>query len=64
MSLPPPGLSWFRSSTCADKNCVEVAADDDHIFVRGRDDGRVLWLTRDEWAAFLDGAKLGDFDAI
>lgn len=64
MSLLPRGLSWFRSSTCVDKQCVEVAADDDHIYLRGRDDAPILWLTRDEWAAFLDGAKLGDFDAI
>lgn len=64
MSLPPRGLSWFRSSTCAVDHCVEVAADDDRIYVRGRDDRRVLWLTRDEWTAFLDGVKLGDFDAI
>jgi len=64
MSQPPRGLSWFRSSTCADKSCVEVASDDDHIYVRDREDGRVLWLTRDEWTAFLDGVRLGDFDVI
>lgn len=64
MSLPPRGLSWFRSSTCVDNQCIEVAADDDNIYVRGRDDGKILWLTRDEWAAFLDGVKLGDFDAV
>jgi hypothetical protein len=64
MSLPPLGLSWFRSSTCADHSCIEVAADDDHIYVRDGEDGAVLRFTRDEWVAFRDGVKLGDFDAI
>ena len=62
MSLPRD-LSWLRSSTCADTSCIEVAAGDDEIYVRG-EDGAVLRFTRDEWVAFREGVKLGDFDAI
>jgi hypothetical protein len=45
---------------------VEVARDDDHVFVR---DGRapesgVLRFTHTEWTAFALGLKRGDFDTV
>ena len=63
----------FASSTqCADAcvnvaTCVEVGKPDDTcdmIHVRDSKDptGPVLNFTRDEWKAFLLGAKAGEFD--
>jgi hypothetical protein len=46
-------------------NCVEVrTCDCDEILVRDSKDpdGPFLNYTRDEWLAFLDGAKKGEFD--
>jgi hypothetical protein len=59
-------IVWHRSSLCADNQCVEVASDDNYTYVRDaktRDDA-VLRFTRAEWAAFIAGVKLGEFDQI
>ncbi|MEU3659853.1 DUF397 domain-containing protein [Streptomyces sp. NPDC032940] len=52
------GLHWFKSSYSGSDggNCVEVAAALDAVYVRdskASDDGRVLRVGRDEWAAFM-----------
>jgi len=55
-----------RSSFCHNGNCVEVAVGDDgSTLVRdGKDpDGPRLAFTSEEWTAFLQGAKTGEFDA-
>jgi hypothetical protein len=53
-----------RSSFCGNGACVQVAVDGDAVQVRDSKDpgGPVLEFTADEWAAFLDGAKGGEFD--
>jgi len=45
-------------------NCVEVAFVDGAIAVRDSKNptGPVLVFTRNEWDAFVDGAKDGEFD--
>jgi len=52
-----------RSGAYGD-NCVEVAFIDEAIAVRDSKDttGSVLVFTRDEWDAFVVGAKDGEFD--
>jgi Domain of unknown function (DUF397) len=67
--MPLDGLSyvrWFKSSYSADKgNCVEVAHVADGVAVRDTkhgDGSPVLVFTPAEWAAFIDGAKDGEFD--
>lgn len=59
-------LSWRKSSWSAHNgNCVEVAElPDGNIAMRNsRDpDGPQLRYTRAELAAFIDGAKAGEFD--
>jgi hypothetical protein len=47
-----------------DSNCVQVKSDDDMIVVGNSrlPDGPFLSYTIDEWAAFLHGAKNGEFD--
>jgi uncharacterized protein DUF397 len=58
-------MNWIRSSYCSDNACVEAAvAENGDIVVRdsGDPNGPPLWFSPDEWQAFLDGAKAGEFD--
>ena len=59
---------WVKSSlSFSNGNCVEVAnLSDGGVAVRNSRDplGAVLRFTRDEWHAFLGGAKLGEFDSF
>ena len=47
-------------------NCVQVKSQDDMIVVGNSRlvDGPFLSYTHDEWTAFLDGAKKGEFDDL
>jgi Domain of unknown function (DUF397) len=58
--------TWRRSGACqgADSTCVEVAVDAQEVWVRDSKDGGgpVLRFSRAEWAAFLAGARAGEFD--
>jgi hypothetical protein len=59
------GAAFRKAGGCSDKSCVEVAITADVIGVRdSKDNGRgpVLAFTLDEWAAFLNGAREGEFD--
>jgi len=64
MALPLM-LFWLRAR-CEDGACVEVASAGDGVAMRDSkdQDGPVLRFTRAEWAAFLGGAKSGDFDQL
>jgi hypothetical protein len=61
-------VSWTKSShSNATGNCVELAGlPDGSVAIRNsRDpDGPALVYTRDEIAAFVAGARDGDFDAV
>jgi hypothetical protein len=52
-----------RSSPSGD-NCVEVAFDGDAVAVRDTKnrDAAMLIFTSDEWQAFIDGVKSGEFE--
>jgi hypothetical protein len=59
------GAEFRKAGECSDKSCVEVAITADVIGVRdSKDNGRgpVLAFTPNEWTAFLDGARNGEFD--
>jgi hypothetical protein len=47
-------------------NCVQVKSKDGMIIVGNTrlSEGPFLSYTRDEWVAFLDGAKKGEFDDL
>jgi hypothetical protein len=47
-------------------NCVQVKLKDGLIIIRNSRlaDGPFLSYTQDEWVAFLDGAKKGEFDDL
>lgn len=58
--------AWQRSSYCNNGQCLEVSRTDHHVLLRDSKDpsGRTLALTLDEFAAFLAGAKAGEFDGM
>ena len=59
------GLQWQKSLRSAVNGaCVEVALWGIMVAVRDskQPQGPALTYTRDEWAAFLDGVKKGEFD--
>ena len=59
-------VEWRRAHPCsADGNCVEIAHTTDRIQLRDSKDpnGPTLTFTTDEWAAFTDGVRAGEFDA-
>ena len=65
MSLPL-FLMWLRGGPCEAGTCVEVASVGEGVAVRDSKDqnGPILRFTPQEWAAFLAGAKAGEFDHL
>lgn len=55
---------WRIAKMSGDSNCVQVRFDNDMIVIGNSrfPDGPFLSYTKDEWTAFLDGAKKGEFD--
>jgi hypothetical protein len=57
---------WHKASASNGQgNCVEVRRDGDHVLVRDTKTngaGPINRFTREEWSAFLDGARRGEFD--
>lgn len=58
--------TWRKAQASnASGNCVEVRMENGRVYLRdSKPDGTgvVNWFTTAEWAAFLDGAKGGEFD--
>jgi hypothetical protein len=59
-------LAWRIATRSSGGNCVEVARASDGIAVRHskNPDGEIILYTGPEFAAFLDGAKKGEFDDL
>ncbi|MEU9193880.1 DUF397 domain-containing protein [Streptomyces hundungensis] len=61
-----PGFEFRTSSACKydnNKLCVEVATNvPGTVAVRNSVTGQTVQFTAEEWAGFLPGAKLGEFD--
>lgn len=65
--VDPDRMRWRKSSRSGNgsADCVEVAEVDGGYAVRDskqRGRGAILTFTRSEWAAFVAGVKLGEFD--
>lgn len=62
------GIVWRRSSRCESGTCVEVAVlQDGNTLVRDskqNSDGPVLRYAPNEWKAFIEGVKKGEFDIV
>lgn len=59
-----PDIIWHKSTASGSNgDCVEVAFVDDSVVVRNSREplGAMLSFTRQEWAAFLEGAGNGEF---
>jgi Domain of unknown function (DUF397) len=58
-------IPWRKSTASAASNCAEVAFVGDSILLRHsrNPSGPVLSFSQVEWAAFLAGARGGEFDA-
>jgi len=60
-------LEWVRASRCyGHGDCVELAIDGHVVLIRDskNPDGAHLRFTRAEFAAFIDGARRGEFDRL
>lgn len=59
-------LTWRVAHPCHNGNCVRVAVQGDMIIVGNtrHPAGPVLTYSRDEWDAFVDGVRRGDFDDL
>ena len=55
-------IPWTRAAGCESSSCVEVAFTADGVLVRSSNGGPAVCLSREEWAAFVGGVKLGEFD--
>jgi hypothetical protein len=61
------GLVWIKMAAGeGTRQCVELAATDSGVLVRGSENPAGPWLsfTSAEVEAFLDGAKGGEFDDL
>ena len=58
--------AWRKSSKCSTSECVEIAHQQDMILLRDSKSPQTppLRYTREEFRAFLDGAKAGEFDDL
>ena len=57
-------MVWRKSSLSVDGQCVEVAITAEWVALRRSysPSGPVLTFTPSEWAAFVGGVRLGEFD--
>jgi hypothetical protein len=55
---------WHKASASNTGGCVEIKHLADAVLIRDSKDrgGPVLHFNQREWAAFIDGAKTGEFD--
>jgi hypothetical protein len=60
---PISSRNWRTSTASGGSNCVQVGSNNDMVVVGdSKNPDQVLSYTRQEWAAFLEGAKRGEFD--
>jgi hypothetical protein len=58
-------ISWRKSKSCGNGECVEVAQESGVILVRNSQrPGQILEFTDSEWIAFAAGLKAGEFDDL
>jgi len=60
-------LSWHVARACDGGSCVRIATNGTEFFIgdsKVPGGSAVLAYSRDEWMAFVDGVKRGDFDHL
>ena len=67
-SKPPTlgRLTWRVALRCNGGACIRVAPYENQVIIGDskKPEGPVLTYSRDEWHAFVDGVREGDFDGI
>jgi hypothetical protein len=60
----PANLAWRKSSASESGNSIEVAISPEAVYLRRSQhpSGAMLKFLHEEWAAFLTGARNGEFD--
>jgi len=60
----PGAESWRTATMSTGGDCVQVGSNAGQVLVRHskHPGGPVIFYTRREWAAFIDGVKKGEFD--
>jgi invasion protein IalB len=62
-SNEPAALNWRRSSLCSNVTCAEVAVTAEAVHLRdAKNPAAVQTYTHQEWQAFVDGVRAGEFD--
>ena len=64
-ALERENLTWTKAShSTANGHCIEIASARGNIAIRDSKDpdGLILAFTASEFAAFIDGARNGEFD--
>ncbi len=66
MNFSQQAWSWERSDFCGSGACVEVATHAGDVYIRDSKDlsQTPLRFTAQEWTAFVQGVKSGQFDAV
>lgn len=56
---------WFKSSFCQTSACLEARREGDFIAIRNSQrPADVVRYTLEEWAAFTDGVRAGEFSHL
>lgn len=55
---------WRKPSKCGDSSCVEVSADGGFVWVRASEESRLLAYTPEEFTAFVEAVKEGEYDSF
>ena len=57
-------LNWYKASLCQTGECVEIAAQNGMVIMRGstQPDAGYLYFSPEEFGSFVMGAKAGGFD--
>lgn len=56
-------MGWVKAKGCESGTCVEVSAEYGSIGVRNSTvPGETVWFDEEEWRAFTNGVKAGEFD--
>jgi len=62
MTGPTARLDWRKGSRCGGGACLEVAKRNGEVLVRdSKNPAVVLAFTPEEWAAFMEAVKSGEF---
>ncbi|MCY1137432.1 DUF397 domain-containing protein [Actinoplanes sp. Pm04-4] len=55
-------LLWQKAKRCTGGNCVEAAEAEGQVLLRNSTNpNMILTFTAEEWDAFVDGVKKGEF---